>query len=610
MHRPDETVRPVVQLVAARAASAPASLALASRDLTLTYAELDARAARVARQLDALGVGRGAVVGMCVERSVAWAVGALGILRANAAYLPIDPAQPPSRVAMMLRDAAVTVLLASPGTADGCAQHGCTVLVIDAQPSHAAATGATPAITATAGDLAYVIYTSGSTGRPKGVEITHGALANLVTWHQRVFGITPDDRSTQLSSPGFDAAGWEIWPYLAAGASVHLPDEATRVAPELLRDWLVTERISVSFAVTPIAERLLELPWPPGTALRLLLTGGDQLTRRPRAGLPFLLVNNYGPTETTVVATSGLVPPESGQTSPPTIGRPIANVEVHVLDDRLRPVPAGIPGELYVGGAGVARGYVNDVNATARSFIPNPFGRGRLYRTGDLVRVEPDGQLAFLGRVDDQIKIRGHRIEPGEICRAINTEPTVQESVVVARADGAAKTLVAYVVPRPGKTLTSSALVGHLRSRLPDSMIPSAFVQLDRLPLNASGKIDRAALPAPTDRNTIHDAGGLRSPVEARVACILAALLGLPDVALDENFFLLGGHSLLGAQVIARLRDAFGVDVSLRRLFDAPTVAGLAAEVERLIEAEVSALSDADVRRLLEEGPADRTQPQ
>ena len=402
--------------------------------------------------------------------------------------------------------------------------------------------------------------------------------------------MTAADRAGHVAGLGFDAAVWELWPYLAVGASVHLADEDTRNSADLLWAWLLAQRISISFVPTPLADRLLEvrLQWPCDSALRIVLTGGDTLHHYPPLGLPFVLVNNYGPTECTVVATSGAVLPSSSPTSLPPIGRPITNAEIHLLDERLQPVPAGATGEIYIGGAGVARGYHNRPDLTADRFLPDPFSAapgGRLYKTGDLGRLLPDGQIAFLGRIDDQIKIRGYRIEPDEIVRALDQHPDIRASTVVARQDsGGEKRLVAYVVSDAECDPSPVGLRDFLGGLLPEYMIPTAFVRLAALPLTAHGKIDRAALPEPDPANTLQDAGSTEpgTETEQRVAEMVGELLNLEAIALEDNFFLLGGHSLLGAQLIARLRQAFGVDITLRSLFEAPTIAALAAELDRL----------------------------
>jgi amino acid adenylation domain-containing protein len=580
----------VPQTLASQASETPDALAVTDSTLTLTYRELDRRADRLADALRAFDVGPDTVVAICLDRSAAFVVAALGVLQAGAAYLPLDPATPPERLAFMLRDASPRVTITDLRV-DGCLPSGTwprlDVHEAMARPGRPAVRHDVPKEE----HLAYVIYTSGSTGRPKGVEITHGSLANLVAWHRRAFGVTADDRATLYASPAFDAAVWEIWPYLVSGASVHLPPDAVRTDPEALRDWLVAQSITIGFVPTPIAERLIALPWPMWTSLRTLLTGADTLHRYPPEGLPFTLVNNYGPTECTVVTTSGPVEPEPFGETLPTIGRPIDNVDVLVLDEALRPVPPGAAGELYIGGAGLARGYRGRPDLTAERFVPHPDEPGaRLYRTGDRARLLGDGRVAFLGRVDDQLKIRGYRVEPDEIAAALGAQPGVAACSVVARDDGGERRLVAYVVPAAGAALGREALATALRGSLPDYMVPATFVTLSALPLTISGKVDRAALPAPDATNTLRDGDVVapRTEVETELAAIVSSLLGVDEVSVQDNFFLLGGHSLLGTQLIVRVRDVFGVELSLRTLFDAPTIADLAAEIERARLAEAA----------------------
>ena len=576
-------------LVATQAAAAPARVAVTEGEVSLLYATLEARANRLARHLAAFGAGE-RLVAIVLSRSADLVIAALAALKSGAAYAPIDATAPPDRIAAMLDDAHPSAIVTRRGLASRLPRGRWPVVAVDADAPVIERHAATPLEhRPSPDDLAYVIYTSGSTGTPKGVEVTHGNLMNLVRWHHAAFAVTAADRAPLMASPGFDASVWEVWPYLTAGASLHLPDDVTRMDAEALRDWLVAQDITLAFVATPLAERMLALEWPRGIRLRALLTGADTLHLRPPADLPFALVNNYGPTECTVVATSGVVEPDPLAAMLPSIGAPIAGASALVLDEHGRPVADGEEGELHVGGAGVARGYRNRPDLTAERFVVAPDG-GRLYRTGDRVRRLADGTLAFLGRADDQVKIRGYRIELDEIVATLDTHPGVQTSAVVARpaADGPLR-LVAYVVAAPDAKLTPSALLATLRSRLPDYMLPAAFIPIDELPLTASGKVDRSRLPAPENAEALRDPEfeAPRNPVERRLAELVAALLGVSRVGAGDNFFLLGGHSLLGTQLIARLRDAFGVDLPLRTVFDHPTVAGLAAEVERAIAARL-----------------------
>jgi amino acid adenylation domain-containing protein len=580
----------VVARIATAAAAVPDHIAVVDGN-PLTYSELERRSDQLAARLRTMGAGRDRCVGLYLERSSGFVVAALAILKSGAAYVPLDPSTPADRAAYILSDAEAIALVADAEKTKRFQTASAPWRVIDVEKRGPATfdNGST-AFEPDPDSLAYVIYTSGSTGAPKGVEITHANLCNLIDWHRRAFGVSASDRASLVASLGFDAAVWEIWPYLAAGASLHIADEVTRRSAETLRDWLIAERITIGFAPTILAEQLLHMPWPRETALRTLLTGGDTLHRRPPANLPFRLVNNYGPTECTVVATSGTVSPrENGQ---PTLGRPIANTRALILDEALRPVPAGDEGELCLGGALVGRGYRNRPELTASRFVTYIATSGeslRMYRTGDRARLLANGEIVFLGRVDDQVKIRGCRIELGEIIASLQQHCTDIEACTVSLRDlGGAPSLVAYVVPRDGVRLTSAALREALAPHLPDYMIPAHFVAVPALPVTANGKLDSSALPEPSDDNLLPsraDFDGRAStstPLERDIGELVAALLGQPSIGIEENFFMVGGHSALAVQLVARIRDTFGVHLALRQLFTAPTVAALSAEVARL----------------------------
>jgi amino acid adenylation domain-containing protein len=598
----------VQQLVARQAAATPDAVALVMGDWFMTYGELNRRANQLAHHLRLLGVGPNVLVGVYMERSLDLIVALLGILKAGGAYVPLDHSYPTERLTFMLQDARTPVLLTHQHLVEHLSLDDIQVLCLDSDAAtFAAYETADPAVVNTISDLVYVIYTSGSTGHPKGVEITHESLLNLVFWHQRAFSVTASDRATQLASPAFDATGWEVWPYLTRGASVYLPDEETRLSSQLLRDWLILHGITITFLPTAMAESAVALEWPETTALRIMLTGADKLQHYPPVSLPFAFVNNYGPTESTVVVTSGLIAPVDYAESPPSIGRPIDNTQVYILDEDLRKVSSGEPGELYIGGTGLARGYLNRPDLTRERFIAHSFADEpavRLYKTGDLVRMLPDGQILFLGRTDHQIKIRGYRIEPDEIVTALNRQPLVQASVVVAREDPPLeKRLVAYVVLEPGAPVTATALREPLALSLPDYMVPSAFVRLAALPITPNGKVDRTALPVPDASNMLPDDLSVSpaTPTEERVEAIVASLLGIKQISVEDNFFLLGGHSLLGTQVIARVSDTFGVQLSLRALFDAPSVRLLSAEIEKRIIAKLEVMSEEEAMLLLDQ---------
>ena len=395
---------------------------------------------------------------------------------------------------------------------------------------------------------------------------------------------------------------WEIWPSLVAGASVHVPDAAIARIPAALRDWLVATKVTVSFVVTPRVEALLELEWPRPVPLRIMLTGGDVLHGRPPPGTPFVLVNNYGVTEATVVSTSGAVAADDSSAGLPSIGRAIPGARLHVLDSDGREVPSGEVGELYIGGPSVAIGYLNRPELTAERFVPDPFAvdtGARMYRTGDSVRVGPDGDVEFLRRLDEQVQIRGHRVEPEEISAALATHPAVGASAVVPRETGAGQLeLIAYVVAAGGSLPARRELRQHLAMHVPAHMLPTTFVELDALPVSPNGKLDRSALPAPPSRTPDGTAVG-RTPTEVTLAEILLELLEIDAFARDENFFELGGHSLMGAQLVARIRERFGVELALLDIFDHPTVAEMARVVDDAVVDLVASLSDEEVERLV-----------
>jgi amino acid adenylation domain-containing protein/non-ribosomal peptide synthase protein (TIGR01720 family)/FkbM family methyltransferase len=584
---PHDVLTPVPDLVERAAFERPDALAVADPAGQLTYAAFNSRGNLIASLLRERGVQPGSVVAVVADRSCEMVAALLGVLKAGAAYLPIDPDTPAERIAWLIADAGADLVLTQAPLIAKIGETAARIIRIDDEAALAtAATNVNPPRRTTPDDLAYVIYTSGSTGRPKGVCVTHRGLANLVAWHRRAFEVTGDDRATQLANHGFDAAVWEIWPYLSNGASVHLPDRDTRVDPERLRDWLVAQRITVSFVPTEIAERLMEAVWPADAAFRILLTGADTLRAYPRAALPFAVVNNYGPTECSVVATSGRVPAaDGGLKRLPSIGRPIDNARIYLLDANLNPVPGGAAGELYIGGTGVARGYHARPTLTAERFVPDPFSSepgARLYKTGDLARYAQGGEIEFLGRIDHQVKIRGFRVELGEIDAALRRHPSVAEAVVVARKDGSgAPKLVAYVVPRGGESALPD-LGPFVRQSLPAYMVPEQFVAIDAFPLTPNGKIDEAALPAPGESRASLSTAFVapRSPNEEMVAAIWADLLGVSQIGVHDNFFDAGGHSLLATRLMSRLRDAFSLELPLRALFESPTVAGLAARIE------------------------------
>jgi amino acid adenylation domain-containing protein len=587
------TLRPTLAIMQVIAAHDPDAVALRAACGTMDYRELGRRSDNLAARLRTAGIGAGQLVALCLDRSFDQIVSILAVWKAGGAFLPLDPAWPDARLRMIAADAGCAAVIGGSDVAARLGDAAPTILAPDQSDG-------APAFEAAPFDpdaLAYVIYTSGSTGTPKGVEITHANLAALIAWHNSAFAITAQDRGSHLAGLGFDAAVWEVWPYLAAGASVSLIGEDARTSGAKLREWLLAERVTVAFAPTALADALVADTWPTDTPLRLLLTGADRLLSHPRPGLPFALVNNYGPTECTVVATSAIVPPGIGVDRLPPIGHPIAGTNIHILDEAGHPVIGGAVGEIFIGGAQVGRGYRGRPDLTAERFVL--LGGERVYRTGDRGAWLPDGQVAYHGRVDDQAKIRGHRIEPEEVASTLRQHSAIAAAAVAARTgdDGEAH-LVAYLVPAaelPG----AEAMTAWAAERLPDYMVPASFVKLDALPLTANGKIDRAALPPPSAANMLAAAGfaAPETPAQQRLADILAEVLGRGPVGIDDNFFLLGGHSLLGTQVVLRAGEAFGVDLTLRHLFLAPTIRQLATLIEEMVLAMIDAMSEDEARQ-------------
>ncbi|MFC4547220.1 non-ribosomal peptide synthetase [Paenactinomyces guangxiensis] len=576
----------VHQLFAEMAAQWPDRPAVVASDANITYAELDRRANQLANYLRKQGVGYETPVGICMERSVEMFIGLLGILKAGAAYVPMDPSYPQERLAFMMRDARMPVVLTQEDLKVKLSPEDGTLICLDRDwPMIAEESERAPEEETAAEHLAYVIYTSGSTGLPKGVEIEHGSLLNLVEWHQRTYGVTVDSRATQMAGTAFDASVWEIWPYLTKGSTLLLPPEEIRLVPEQLRDWLVESGVTISFLPTPLAESMLSLEWPADAPLRYLLTGGDKLHHYPSEEVPFTLVNHYGPTENTVVATAGVVPVQAGQTAAPSIGRPIDNVQVYVLDEHMQPVPVGVPGELYISGNSLARGYLNRPDLTAERFLPHPFSAepgARLYKTGDVVRYLPDGSLEFIGRGDHQTSIRGFRVELGEIETVLYGHPAVRETVVLAREDvPGIKRLAAYLVTEEEQEVQADDLRAYLKEKLPEYMVPSAFVMMDRLPLTPNGKVDRSALPVPDYSQKPGSDGGFVAPetfVEKKLAEIWREVLGVEEVGIHDNFFELGGDSILSIQIVSKANQA-GLHLTPKQLFENQTIAEIAATV-------------------------------
>ncbi|HEY1016837.1 MAG TPA: amino acid adenylation domain-containing protein [Herpetosiphonaceae bacterium] len=565
------------ELIAAQARRAPDAVAVAQGERALTYAELDGQANHLAAALRERGVGPGSLVGLSAERSPALVVGLLAIMKAGSAYVPLDPAYPADRLAFMVEDAGIALLLGETALR-GLVPAAPEFVPLDGWGRPGAPTSAEPpASGATPASVAYVIYTSGSTGRPKGVLVPHRGLRNMAQAQADAFGVTAQSRILQFASLNFDAWIFEITMALAAGATLCLAPAGPPLLGEDLAGWLREQAISL---VTLPPSVLATLPEAVLPDLTVITVAGEacsaDLVARWAPGRRFF--NLYGPTEATVWTTAEECQPTGAI---PAIGRPIANTEVWLLDAALQPVPAGVPGELHIGGIGLADGYLNRPGLTAERFIPHPWGApgSRLYKSGDLARWRSDGSLEYLGRIDTQVKVRGFRIEPGEIEALLLSHPGVAETLVMARADqGGAARLVAYIVAVPGAAPATDELRAMLKGRLPDYMVPNAFVALEAMPLTPNGKIDRRRLPAPDQLRA--DPAAFAAPagaVEETIAAAWRQVLGLERIGADENFFDLGGHSLLMVQAHKALGERLPQPISLLEMFRRPTISTLAA---------------------------------
>jgi len=576
----------VVGLIGDRAQSEPDAVAVACETWELTYRQLDDSARRLARHLDASGVTAGDVVATWLPRTVDIAVAQLGIMRTRAAYLPLDPALGTARLDTVLADSRTTAIVTAAELADRLPPlpDGLKVVTLDSLPESDADLPEPPQPT----DTAYVIYTSGSTGRPKGVVVSHRNLMRLCTWFDRRFEFGTAGRAAAVCGQSFDAAVVELWPTLASGGRVVIAPEPVRRDPGELADWMNRTGCRFTLLPTVLGEAVIALPTDRQPDLAVMMIGGDALRSRPRPELPYEVINAYGPTEATVLVTTHPVAPDGPVTIP--IGTPIDGTVLYVLDSDGHPTPVGVPGELHIGGESVADGYRHDPEATAQRFIVDRATGQRLYRTGDLVRWNNDGHLEFHGRTDDQVKIRGFRVEPGEPAAVLRSHPQVREAIVLARRDRHGEaSLAGYVVPvHDGDSSLIGRLQAELARRLPDYLVPTEWALVERLPINANGKLDPAALPTP-EHLTAFDGkpspSGSDHPTEPsdRLGALWSDILGAEA---DESlsFFEAGGHSITAIRLLGRLREEFGVEFPISEFYRDPTLRALRRRVTPVAE--------------------------
>src|SRR5882724_11474602 len=596
--------RPFPRLLEDQVARHPTKTAVACQEKSLSYSELNARANQLARHLRALGVGRDSVVGICIDRSLEMAVAILGILKAGGAYLPLDPEYPTERLVFMIEDTRPALVVTKSNLAKGLPREIAFVLLDHDRPAISRNANTNLIDGPEPDDLAYVIYTSGSTGQPKGVMITHGNLANYLGALNHELQISADDRYLHTASIAFSSSRRQLMLPLSQGATVVIASSDDRKDPLALFELVQQQGVTAMDAVPSFWRNcttiLLTLSDEArgqllGNRLRLMLSASEpMLSDIPQIwmkqfGHPARHVHMFGQTETAGIVCLYRVPDLDAELSVLPIGRPIANSEIYILDADKQPCAVDVPGELFIGGAGVGRGYLSRPELTAEKFIAHPFdGRNgaRLYRTGDWARYRADGQIEFVGRRDQQVKLRGFRVELGEVETALARHSSITECVVVARAaERAGSRLIAYFVTND-PSLHTAELRSFLSARLPTHEIPSVFVQMDALPLSANGKVNRLSLPDPelARPQLSSDYVSPRTQAEVQVAAIWAEVLQVEHVGVNDNFFELGGHSLLAVQVVARVRVEFKIEISLRLLFEFPTVASLTAQIEGQIE--------------------------
>ncbi|MFC0006892.1 non-ribosomal peptide synthetase, partial [Micromonospora siamensis] len=583
----------VHEVFAEQARATPDAVAVACAGRELTYAELDRRANQLAHHLRELHVGHGVLVGLCAERGIDLIVGMLGILKAGGAYVPLDPDYPAARLDFMLTDIAAPVIVTLDRYADRLPTSGARIVRLDADSATVAARPVSPPDTdVTPDDLVYVMYTSGSTGTPRGAMVTHRGVVRLVKPGDYC-PIGSDDVVAQSASISFDASTFEIWTGLLSGATLAVYPPGV-VSMQRLRGFLAEHGITLLTLATGMFHEIVDSNVTALVGLRQIVVGGDVLSPGHCARLAehdpaVRVINVYGPTECTSITTVHRVGEAPTADDRLPIGAPIANTRVYVLGENHEVLPIGAPGEIYISGDGVGRGYLNRPDLDATRFLPDPFRTGGvLYRSGDRARWRPDGQLEFLGRLDTQVKIRGHRVEPAEVEAVLLRHPDVVDAAVVARArSNGQRWLVGYLVPAEGRQPDLVEAREFLAALLPEHLVPGALHVMDQLPLTPNGKLDRRALPEPDGIVRTEPSVAPRTPTEEALVTIWADALGVSEIGVKDDFFESGGDSIISIRVVARVREAFGIDLSPRELFDRPTIDRLAEHVEDLVLAEL-----------------------
>ncbi|MDP7094523.1 MAG: amino acid adenylation domain-containing protein, partial [Gammaproteobacteria bacterium] len=573
-------------MVEAQATRTRDAIAIESADRKLSYAELNSRANRLARKIIAAGAGQGSLVGICTERCMDAPVAILAVLKAGSAYVPIDPDYPVERVRFMLEDSQAPVLITQSTLMDRLGDQGAQVICLD-EFDWDSGDDTNLQIDIATGNPAYAIYTSGSTGQPKGVLLQQEALVNLLHWQQSQQGLKNSARTLQFASLSFDVSFQELFSTWQLGGSLIMIDEKLRRDLPALARFIVKERVERLFlpyaALQPLVECILNDGLEDSLAVQDVIVAGEQLQITPAIRKLFSkldssrLHNHYGPSETHVVTALTLQGPAESWMPLPPIGKPVANTQIYILDKQFQPVPIGVPGELYIGGSQVAIGYLNRDDLTAEKFVKDPFSDSddsRLFRTGDSARFRADGNIDYLGRTDDQVKLRGFRIEPGEIETILATHPQVQQAAVLLREDSPGdKRLVAYLVPDTGEAIDNAIIRTYAKDKLPDYMVPSVFIALDSMPLTPSGKVARRKLPEPENLALSSAAGELpHGPHQKALALIWQRLLKVKKVSLDDNFFEMGGHSLMTIKLIHEIEEATGEQLSIADVFENPTI--------------------------------------